>query len=220
VGAVLRRRGPIQGDYRLPGVEFIAGDDARTEVVENGIRYRFDARAVMFSAGNRTERRRAGELVRPGEAVGDLFAGIGYFTLPAARHGRAAHVFACEANPTSVAALRDNVMVNRVADRVTIYAGPNEEAPLPRDALDRVFLGYLPSAVGWIPRAVDLLRSSGGSLHVHHVVGTIGGVAEAEGSVRAAVERTGARVRSLTGREVKPYGPGRMHAVVDVELTR
>jgi tRNA G37 N-methylase Trm5 len=77
VRTVLVRTGPIAGELRTPGVERIAGDGTETEVVEHGVRWRFDAAAIMFAAGNRSERRRAGALVRPGETVVDLFAGIG-----------------------------------------------------------------------------------------------------------------------------------------------
>jgi tRNA wybutosine-synthesizing protein 2 len=218
VATVLRRAGPIRGDFRLPAVEVLAGSSTTTEVIEHGIRYRFDAARMMFSAGNRTERRRAGDLVRPGEVVADLFAGIGYFTIPAARPGHAERVFACEANPESFRALEENLRVNHVLDRVTAFSGPNEAASLPDGGVDRVFLGYLPSAVPWVGRAVPLLRSEGGWLHVHHVEGVRGGPAEAAAVVRAAVERSGGAVTDLRAREVKPYGPGRLHAVVDVEV--
>ena len=52
-------------------------------VTEQGIRQSFDMTRVMFSRGNITEKVRFGKLVKPGEVVLDLYAGIGYFTLPA-----------------------------------------------------------------------------------------------------------------------------------------
>ena len=215
VDTVLRRRGPIGGEFRLPDVETLLGGSTETEVRENGIVYRFDAARVMFAAGNRAERERVGRLVRPGEAVADLFAGIGYFTLPAAVHGRAGRVVACEANPVSFSYLQENVRTNRVGDRVTPVLGPNEAADLPLGAFDRVLLGLLPSAVGWTPRAIGLVRPTGGWLHVHVVVGSRDGVGSAEAAVRKVA---GDRGRSVRGREVKPYGPGRVHVVVDVDV--
>ena len=69
-------------------------------VTENGIRQSFDLTRVMFSRGNVTEKRRFGStLVQPNESVLDLYAGIGYFTLPALIHGKAQHVTCCEWNP-------------------------------------------------------------------------------------------------------------------------
>lgn len=216
VETVLRRAGPIAGDFREPSVEVIAGRSTETELVEHGIRYRFDAARIMFSAGNREERRRVGRLVRSGETVADLFAGIGYFTLPASVIGRAGRVVACEINPTSYRYLLENVERNRVADRVEPILGDNRIAPLPAGEFDRVLLGYLPDALPWLDRALPLLRSDGGWLHLHRIEGVRETERRSESEVRTVLERLGGEVVSLAAREVKPYGPGRRHVVVDV----
>src|SRR5208282_4461224 len=108
VSSVLVRTGPIEGESRRPRSELIAGTDTETEVVEHGVRWRFDAAAVMFAAGNRFERVRAGRLVRRGEAVADLFAGIGYFAIPAALSDRSVRVVAVEKNPVAIRYLLEN----------------------------------------------------------------------------------------------------------------
>jgi tRNA wybutosine-synthesizing protein 2 len=216
VATVLVPRGPIAGEYRVPRVERIAGTETETEVTEYGVRWRFDAASIMFAAGNRTERRRAGRVVRPGETVVDLFAGIGYFTIPAARGG-AARVTAVEKNPVAADYLTDNVTRNGVRDRVTIVRGDNRTVSIAPAAADRVFLGYLPSAVPWVPRAVELLRPTGGVLHVHLLTGTREALDAAADTVERAVRATGGEVLApAAAREVKPYGPGRSHVVVDV----
>ena len=216
VGAVLRRAGETSGELRVPHLELIAGDNARTEVVEFGIRYRLDAQRILFARGNRTERHRAGTVTRPGEVVADLFAGIGYFSLPAAVTGRAGRVWAVEKNPVSFEFLLENVRRNRVGDRFECLRGDNREVELPLGAFDRVFLGYLPRSIPWVPRALPLLKPAGGTLHVHLVVDRRDGGAAAEAEVSRAVERADASVVALRFRVVKAYGPGRRHVVVDV----
>ncbi|MCI4339652.1 MAG: class I SAM-dependent methyltransferase family protein [Thermoplasmata archaeon] len=218
VASVLRRHGPIRGEFRLPNVERIAGERTETEVHENGVAYRFDAAGVMFASGNGIERIRIARAVRPGERVADLFAGIGYFTLPIAVHSRAEHVDACEANPGSFRYLRENIRRNHVEDRVAPHLGPNESAPLAAGTYDRVLLGFLPSALPWVDRATRLLRPEGGTLHLHQVVGTLEAIPTATSSARGAIEHAGAIVRSAVARAVKPYGPGKVHTVVDVEV--
>ncbi|HEY6238393.1 MAG TPA: class I SAM-dependent methyltransferase family protein, partial [Thermoplasmata archaeon] len=218
VRTVLRRRGPIRGDWRTPDVEVIAGAATETEVRENGLRYRFDAARVMFAEGNGAERLRAGTLTRPGETVADLFAGIGYFTLPAAVLGGASRVYACEANPLSYRYLEENLRINGVTDRVVAFLGDNRAAPIPPRSVDRIFLGLLPSSVPYVARAIDLLAGDGGWVHAHRLAGSRGGVVESETEVRSTVERAGGCVLELEGREVKPYGPGRSHVVVDCRV--
>jgi tRNA wybutosine-synthesizing protein 2 len=216
---VLRASGPVEGELRTPRTEVLFGTETETEVREHGVRWRFDAARVLFATGNKTERARAGQLTRPGETVVDLFAGIGYFAIPAARVGRAARVLAVDRNPVSVRYLAENARLNGVDDRVEPILGDNREVPLPSGTADRVFLGYLPSAVPWVSRAVPLLRPTGGELHVHTVADARAAVSEAAAEVARAVEEAdGTIVGAPVGRAVKPYGPGRAHVVVDVRV--
>jgi tRNA wybutosine-synthesizing protein 2 len=217
VETVLTVAGPVEGELRTPRVERIAGNGSETEVIEHGIRWSFDAARIMFAAGNRTERLRAGRLVQPGETVVDLFAGIGYFTIPAARIGQAARVVAVEKNPVAAEYLAINVRRNHVEDRVATLVGDNREVPLPGHEAHRAFLGYLPSALPWVGVALPTLRREGGWLHVHTVADSRGACDRARGEVLEAIADAGGRVdRDPLAREVKPYGPGRTHVVVDV----
>jgi tRNA wybutosine-synthesizing protein 2 len=216
VETVLRQAGPVEGEERRPRVETLAGDATETEVIEHGIRYRFDAAQIMFATGNHVERRRAGDVVHPGETVVDLFAGIGYFTLPAATIGGAARVIACEKNPVSLRYLETNVRRNRVTSQVEVVAGDNRVAELPERVADHVFLGYLPTSLPWAGIGVERLRGEGGWLHLHLLADVRGGTESARLEAWAAVAATGASVRRAESREVKAYGPGRFHAVVDV----
>ncbi len=219
VATVLVRTGPIAGELREPRVRRIAGDATETEVVEHGIRWRFDAARLMFAAGNRTERARIGRLVGPGERVVDLFAGIGYFAIPAARAHASVRVVAIEKNPVAYRYLVENLRRNGVADRVDPRLGDNREVALPLAAADRVLLGILPDARPWIGRALALVRPGGGWLHVHAVVDARGGRERAATDVARAVVAAGGMVRTPpVAREVKPYGPGRSHVVVDVPV--
>lgn len=218
VRTVLVRTRGIVGDYRTPSVERIAGASTETEVVEEGIRYRLDAARLMFSHGNRFERARVGRAVRPGEVVIDLFGGIGYLALPALVLGGASRAFIVEKNPVAFAYLVENLALNRVSDRAVPILGDNREVVLPIGAADRVLLGYLPTSRSWLERGLGLLRPSGGVVHVHEVVGASEGPDRIESEVRSRAEGLGWTVRSATARAVKPYGPGRTHAVVDLSV--
>lgn len=69
-------------------------------------RYSWNVEKNMFSAGNVTERHRIASYKCENEVIVDLFAGIGYFTLPFLVHAKAKFVHACEWNPDAVEALR------------------------------------------------------------------------------------------------------------------
>lgn len=155
-------------------------------VTEHGIHQSYDMSRVMFSRGNVTEKARFGKLcVQPNENVLDMYAGIGYYTLPAFIHGKARHVTACEWNVHAIRALRYNLFANGIdEDRVTILEGDcraNLERLLQEKVnanddefgYDRISLGLLPTSEGgWAVAVSCLHRRLGGWLHVHANVPT------------------------------------------------
>ncbi|XP_045416471.1 tRNA wybutosine-synthesizing protein 2 homolog [Lemur catta] len=167
----LAKRGRVSPDgTRTPAVTLLLGDHGWVEHVDNGIRYKFDVTQCMFSFGNITEKLRVASLSCAGEVLVDLYAGIGYFTLPFLVHAGAAFLHACEWNPHAAAALRNNLEINGVADRCQIHFGDNRKLKLSNVA-DRVNLGLIPSSEeGW-PIACQVLRQdAGGILHIHQNV--------------------------------------------------
>ena len=154
-------------------------------VTEHKIAQSFDITRVMFSRGNVTEKKRFGmSLVKPGESVLDMYAGIGYYTLPALIHGKAMHVTACEWNEHALYALKHNLKTNGIReDFVTVLEGDCRLAlkryvdrvePVKDSKFDRISLGLLPSSEGGWSIAVSCLRkSTGGWLHVHGNVATV-----------------------------------------------
>ncbi|XP_016071487.1 PREDICTED: tRNA wybutosine-synthesizing protein 2 homolog [Miniopterus natalensis] len=167
----LAKRGRVSPDgTRTPAVTLLLGDDGWVEHVDNGIRYKFDVTQCMFSFGNITEKLRVASLPCTGQVLVDLYAGIGYFTLPFLVHAGAAFVHACEWNPHAAVALKNNLEINGVADRCQIHFGDNRKLKL-SDIADRVNLGLIPSSEeGW-PIACRMLRKdAGGILHIHQNV--------------------------------------------------
>ena len=83
-------------------------------ITEQGIKQSFDLTKVMFSRGNISEKIRFGQIVKENEIILDMYAGIGYYTLPALIYGKAQHVYACEWNPDAIYALKFNLKQNGI----------------------------------------------------------------------------------------------------------
>jgi tRNA wybutosine-synthesizing protein 3 len=225
--AVLRvaRKGEISGGERRPDVEMLLGEDGWVTHREHGIDYWFDVTKSMFSAGNLSERGRIGELSCTGETVLDLYAGIGYWTLPLLIRAGASHVHACEWSEDSLHALGHNLTANGVADRCTVHRGDNRVALADggsaADALgscDRVLLGLLPNSEDGWPLALAALKPEGGWLHLHG--NAPGGDEEAWGdSVVNELREMDSRpvtVEHLV--KVKWYAPHVRHCVLDLRI--
>ncbi len=196
------------GVERVPGVEVLYGTGGEVAHLENGLVYRLDPSRVMFSQGNREEKGRLARAVRPGERTADLFAGIGYFTLPAARAG--ARVHAMEINPTAFGYLEENLAANGLADNVEAECGDCRD--LLSGVYDQLVLGHF-DAPSFLADALAHVRT-GSVLHVH-------GVERTPGELGPALARTAAESGHTTAsswRTVKTCGPGRFHTVHDLVI--
>ncbi|XP_014254535.1 tRNA wybutosine-synthesizing protein 2 homolog [Cimex lectularius] len=156
-------------DFRTPQARLVFGDSPHTDFKDNKIRYTWNIEKNMFCAGNITERHRIASLNCKGEVVVDLFAGIGYFTLPYLVHANAKFVHACEWNPDAVEALKKNLILNKVSEKCAVHFGDNREV-CPKGVADRVNLGLIPSSRCSWETACDALLPSGGILYIHENV--------------------------------------------------
>jgi tRNA wybutosine-synthesizing protein 2 len=211
----------ISGELRQPRVHYLAGEK-RTETVhkENGCRFMLDVSRVMLSKGNLSERARLPPLVRDGEVVADLFAGIGYFCIAIARHSRPRHVYAIEKNPQAFHYLRENITLNRVQHRVRPILGDCREVRL-GGAADRVIMGYLPKTREFLPAAFSALKPSGGVIHYHDTFREGELWEKPIENLESAAFRAGfALERVLHKANVKDYAPGVFHIVIDAQFRK
>ena len=110
-------------EFRSSRALMLRGRDPWVEHADNGIRYVFDVTKVMFSSGNISEKLRVAEFDCRGEVVVDMYAGIGYFTLPYLVHGHADRVHACEWNPVALEGLRRGLAANGVGEKCVVHEG-------------------------------------------------------------------------------------------------
>jgi tRNA wybutosine-synthesizing protein 2 len=217
-------RGGVSGTRRKPSPEVVAGaGETETVHVEHGTKYAVDFSRVMFSPGNKAERARMGDIVESDERVFDMFAGIGYFTLPMARGG--AEVTAAEINPESYRLLVENARLNDVSDRIEAALGDCRDV---ETTADRVVMGYYdasePRSEGSRPEsdpAYDYLDSaldalvSGGTLHLHEATPQPLFPERPIDRLTAAAHEAGRSVEMTDTRVVKSHSEGVVHGVVD-----
>jgi len=166
VDTVFRSTSSIKDEFRHPSVERIHGTSDEVTSIENGIRYCFDITRIMFSKGNTPERARVCTMNMRGERVLDMFAGMGYFSLPAAVHGKAREVVAIEKNPAAFGYLRKNIALNHCEGVILPLLGDNRELKIGTN-FDRVFMGYLLKTEDFLSRAASALSEKGGLIHFH-----------------------------------------------------
>ena len=207
---VLLDRG-ISGRFRKPQRELIAGCDTETVHKENGCLFKLDAMQVMFSQGNLAEKKRMSKLGRS-EIVVDMFAGIGYFSIPMAVHSAPKKILAIEINPIAFGYLKENIKLNRVENIIQPFLGDCMDAA-PQRLADRVIMGYL-DAKDYIWKGISSVRP-GGIIHYHEAVPEALEKRPVERIKAAARER---KVEIIGIRRIKKYSPGVRHVVVDARI--
>jgi len=211
---VCQESGGITGVHRTPQVDVIFGEGTETVHKENGVLYKLDAARVMFSSGNMEEKRRMATLDCRGETIADMFAGIGYFSLPLALHAKAERVVACEINPVAFGYLVENIALNHVEAVVQPFLGDNRNLPGEHWA-DRVLMGYVGTTEQFLPKAFELVKS-GGVIHYHDIC-AVDEFPERP-LKRIAVSAGESRIEVLRQGEVKSYAPAISHYVIDFRV--
>ncbi|XP_065009230.1 tRNA (guanine(37)-N1)-methyltransferase 1-like isoform X2 [Musa acuminata AAA Group] len=120
IQTVVNKIGTITNEFRVPTFEVLAGkSDMVTEVRQYGVTFKLDYSLVYWNSRLEHEHIRLVSLFQRGETICDMFAGIGPFSIPAARKG--CHVYANDLNPDSVHYLQINANINKVEDCVFAY---------------------------------------------------------------------------------------------------
>ena len=207
----------ISGELREPKVRKLAGNGTVAVHRENGILYKLDVAKAMFSKGNLLERGRLAKLVRPGEVVVDMFAGIGYFALPIAKAQPTARLYCIEKSPVAASYLEENVQANRIRN-VAVLQSDCMEVKIPEKA-GRVLMGYFPGTEKFLPKAIRFLGSEGW-VHYHNIYPEGQVPAKPLAEVRAVAKSCGYRVVKAECRVVKSYAARKSHVVVDALLKR
>lgn len=220
VKTVCVRLGGIEGEFREPSVRVIAGGGTVTEHRENNCVFKLDVSKIMFSKGNVSERGRIPGLVKEGETILDMFAGIGYFSIPIGKSGKAKRIIAIEKNPTAFGFLKENVKLNGIGGIEAVLGDCMDICKGLGRIADRVIMGYLPGTYEFLPSAFSVLKPKG-VIHYHDVFKEQDLWDRPLQVLGNQAEKAGLRLdKVLYKGVVKGYAPGIKHAVVDGEFSK
>ena len=219
--SVYINQGRVIGAFREPeNIEFLVGEDNPiVEHREHGIIYRFNIKKIMFSQGNLNERRFLATLVKKGEIVVDMFAGMGYFSLSIAKHSEVGQIYSIELNPVSYQTLLENIKINRLEEKIIAINGDckTEVIELSKSGIraDRVIMGVFPAPKDYIKEALSLAKEEGTVYHYEGVVEKDEYITLYKEFEEVCQEEQFDFVLK-SHRFVKSYGPKLFHTVLDI----
>ncbi|KAH8304006.1 hypothetical protein KR018_003325 [Drosophila ironensis] len=118
--SVVNKAATIDNTYRNFQLELICGEeDYQVETKENGVPFEFDFSKVYWNPRLSTEHERIVKLLNPGDVLYDVFAGVGPFSVPAAK--KRCHVLANDLNPVSFHWLQHNAKRNKCLAHIRMF---------------------------------------------------------------------------------------------------
>ena len=174
--SVYLNKGKIEGTFRTPeNIEFIMGENNSVVLhKEHNVIYKFDFTKIMFSQGNLSERKHLATLVKDGEVIVDMFAGIGYFSLPIGKHAKPSRIYSIELNPNAFEYLVENVKLNQLEDIIIPINGDCKKEVIKLSNLGisahRVIMGIFPAPINYVNEALSVVRENGTTFHYEGIV--------------------------------------------------
>lgn len=228
IKTVCIRTGAIKGKLRKPQIKVLASriksKRKQTETIhkENGILYKLDVAKLMFAKGNIRERHRIAKLAQGKETVIDMFAGIGYFSLPLARVVK--KVYAIELNPTAYRYLQENIKLNKL-DKKKIKAVKgdcNKIVPRLKIKANRIIMGYLPDAFPYLDSAFRVARK-GTIIHYSCLISKKdkdSAINELVDKISSVASKYKFKIELIRTVLAKSYSPSQDHYVLDLKCFR
>ena len=220
VRLVLRKFGDISGVYRTRNFEVIAGTGT-TETVyrEFSSNLRLDVASVYFNPRLSHERMRVASQVKEQERVLDMFAGVGPYTILIAKTQLSSVVYSIDINPQAFGYLKENLLLNHVADRVLPNLGDAREvvAKSFQGIADRVIMNLPSEAVNFIDVALLALQRRGGVIHYYSFASRKDTIENVIESIRKVIEGNGRTLQSVDFAKVlKEISSNRVQVALDL----
>jgi len=224
VKTVLCQTSPVQDEFRLRGLEWVAGE-RKTETVyrEYGCLFRVDLAKCYFSPRLSYERMRIARRVQPGEVVVNMFAGAGSYSIVIAKHAQAGKVYSIDLNPAAVNYMVENIGLNRVENRVVAIQGDAKDVVSEnlKGVAHRVLMPLPERAYEYLDYALLALHPEGGWIHYYafeHAKKPEDPIEKTETQVVEKLERLNVNFDTPSHRIVRTTGPNWYQTVIDIKI--
>ncbi len=222
VRTVLAKAGAVGGTYRTREFSIIAGEP-KTQTIhkEYGCQYYVDLAKAYFSSRLSYEHKRIASLVKKGETVIDLFAGVGPFSILIARTHEEVEVYAIDANPHAIEFLKRNIRLNRVEGKVHPILGDAKQVVKERlsGIADRVIMNLPEKAIEFVDTTCEALKPTGGIVHFYSFVNATNSLENVKLRFKETVKEYERKVdKILFSRLVRATAPYEWQAVLDAKI--
>ncbi len=204
----------VKGELRIRDLELIAGEGpSETRHRESGVTIMTDPAKVYYNPRLATERERIASMVKDGEVIIDMFAGVAPFPLTICRYAHPKIVYSIDLNHDAVEYAKRNVKLNRFKN-IIVLEGDAREVVKDLPMADRVLMNLPQIAKEFLPDAL-MKVNKGGMVHMHSIMER-GAAEENCRSLISDMQSKGLDCELSELRELKTYSPTASVYVLDI----
>jgi tRNA (guanine37-N1)-methyltransferase len=214
----------INGDFRVRELKLLAGENKTSTIhKESGCIFKVDVEKCYFSPRLSHEHLRIANLVKSGETIVNMFAGVGCFSIIIAKTQSQTKVYSIDVNPTAVQCMEENVKINQVCGGVGPLLGDSKDIIQTQllEVADRVLMPLPEKALEYLPYAFLALKKTGGWIHYYdfqHASGKENPVEKTKLKVAEKLDSMGVSYVFANSRVMRPTGPNWYQTVIDIQV--
>jgi tRNA (guanine37-N1)-methyltransferase len=221
VRSVFYQASAVEGNFRTRDLEILAGEDnTETEYKEFGCKFRVDVKNAFFSPRLSTERERIANLIQDGEVMTNMFAGIGMFSIMAAKRKKCT-VYSLDINPVASKLCETNIGLNKLAGNVISINGDASEIIKEQliNKSDRTLMLLPERSDEFLQSAIDTTKD-GGIIHYYSHIHADKKTDAGKLSEEHFLSVTPVKSEILDSKIVRAVGPRFYQTVVDVKISK
>jgi len=124
IKTVLEKIGKIKGRLRKPTTKYLAGEKTKEVLYhENNCVFRFNVDTTYFSPRLSNERKEVAGMIKKGDEVLVMFAGVAPFSIVVAKNSKAKKIYSNEINREANKYAKLNIELNKLKDKVELVSG-------------------------------------------------------------------------------------------------
>ena len=221
VRSVFYQASAVEGNFRTRDLEILAGEDnTETEYKEFGCRFTVDVKNAFFSPRLSTERERIANLIQNGEVMTNMFAGIGMFSIMAAKKKKCT-VYSLDINPIASKLCETNIGLNKLAGNIISINGDASEIISNQltNKSDRTLMLLPERSDEFLESAINTTKN-GGIIHYYSHIHADKKSDAGKLSEKHYLQVTPVKSEILNSKIVRAVGPRYYQTVVDVKISK
>jgi tRNA (guanine37-N1)-methyltransferase len=219
--SVFYQTSAVEGDFRTRNIKILAGkDNTETEYKEFGCRFLVDVKNAFFSPRLSTERERIANWIQDGEIMTNMFAGIGMFSIMAAKKKKCT-VYSIDINPIASKLCEKNIEMNKLVGKVISINGDASKIIEEQltDKSDRTLMLLPERSDEFLDAAINTTKD-GGIIHYYSHIHADKKSEAAKLSEEHYLQVTPVKSEILFSKIVRAVGPRYYQTVVDVRILK